>query len=179
MRVLIGLRAVCLASWPMTLGAKTSLASVGIRWSALGRVPDLWPQCTVNASAAIISTVGFDFVLPSGESGGVLNSVSHAGISLHRRIGSCMYVHVYAGEHIMLVDAPPRSPSATYNNGTPYRPARGRHAPRQAVEDRRTGLHAVVNLSDPKLTSAFFISWRCTRFRTSATPSAACRSRPW
>ncbi len=68
-----------------------------------------------------------------------------------------MEVHVDAGEHIMRSVASHRVPSATYNDGTPYRPARGRHAPRQAVEDRRDGLHAVVNLSDPKLTSALFI----------------------
>jgi site-specific recombinase XerD len=37
--------------------------------------------------------------------------------------------------------------TGTYNNGQPYRPARGRFAPREPVEDQLPASHAVIDLS--------------------------------
>ena len=52
---------------------------------------------------------------------------------------------------------PKRFQPGTYNNGQPYAPARGRHAPRQQVEDRLAPSHAVVDLPQQEPTPDEFV----------------------
>ena len=44
----------------------------------------------------------------------------------------------------MISQSQPRRTLNTYNNGRPYIPARGRYAPREALEDHLAPCHPVV-----------------------------------
>ncbi len=78
---------------------------------------------------------------------------------------------------------PRRFQPGTYNNGQPYAPARGRHAPRQQVEDRLAPSHAVIDLPQQQPHPDEFVraieremKIRCYRRKTVKTYKNALRA---